>query len=703
MPKNCHEGTTKTASVWSMVAAVEMGLVPESAAKEFANPLEDSRQEPAETTNQHHPAARSSDHEKDMRTKFHMWPFIYEVLETQTSTSPVHQTKSVSKGSSRRQEREPKKEETTAPKIAACRKTDNATDLSIEGIRSYRWQFEGSPGVSSDSPRPSRRDLTSTRPRGRSLDSQDESTDGSVSESRRSIGKSEIVRSQCATTWSASEKIQRMDYSTGFDYRTFHPAKQRRRRNRSDLLDHSEYLMSVPRKSGNTWGNETSSYDEGVARSVRSADFAKRDSRVINKTTKTRKARKQTRSKNDTERELSRKKKKKNQLGNRTNHLDIPVKKKGLSKNGPRYSVTHNNHNAAPRISREWKNLLKSELDSKRNSTIDAPRVTAKDIERKHYSTRRRSYDYAKMACVFKRKSGSTSIAIMRDIQAHISGTQTAKDAKNIQDAISEIPADNLTEKLSETQKEDFDRDTAIEYDWERDMPNNEDNSFESSEQLPANAESEAKSTRVNMYFNRRKEIRKLSIDSKIVDKTETTYQGVFHQCVASSMLTSPLKINMDENRRLEDADVEMIHSSWPPRSSLTEGCGNEFDGALPSARKIVSDDFESSEKCCDNERTRASTRYKYREMPDTFATGTEILVRSDDAEEDEKFVNPCDATKNAVERKAKSRRSNELSLLTSSFCWDKNHYAWVSDILINKIYSIFIRFSFWVGAKLDM
>nr|ASM42032.1 Dnmt3b [Pogonomyrmex barbatus] len=235
----------------------------------------------------------------------------------------------------------------------------------------------------------------------------------------------------------------------------------------------------------------------------------------------------------------------------------------------------------------------------------------------------------------------------------------------------------------------DLSQDISMEYDWDNDELNERDLSSQDvkcSLVKPTNVEES--SIKVSTIGRRRKRRNRWhTIDCKFDEKTETAYRSVFHDCVDfdTPRSTPSLKINMEENWKSEDSsdNDDGIHSSWRRSTlgSLTEECGNEVDGALLLARKIVSDDSTKDEKCDDEHETLSNMCYKYQETSDTFP-GMTTKDSFYDSDEDMKdmLISQRDETKDIITYKNKNRSVRRSASINCSVIKDEDDDTKVQD-----------------------
>lgn len=477
-----------------------------------------------------------------------------------------------------------------------------------------------------------------------------------------------------AMSETSSGEIVQIDYSSAGYSRFYTPSYQKKKsQNRTELSEYPDYFSNVLRiEENNTEDDDfdtTSDWNIYNTRSMKFAKFTEHVPRVINTRTSVRNGK----TLGSTGRRSSRKKGR--HLRSSNNHLETPKKRRKKSMRQRKESgnsVTNNDYKLS-RISRDLEeNSSECKSDARGGFVVDTS-DTAKIVQgRCNCNARRHSYNFTNAACACKRNLKSTATAIMRDIQAHIRSAEITKDIENIQDFT--ISADSPGEKPGD---KDLNRDVSMEYDWIGLEDNGELNNGEISSQESKQSFDPAESfININVKRRRRKRrLNKYTIDCQFVDRTETAYQSVFHECVNydSPVASSSLKINMDESWRSEDNDsgVDMIHSSWRRSVSFVEECDNEFDSALLLARKIVSDDSAKGEKYYDDEHeTLESMCYKYRETSDVYAAISRDTSLHDSCsdEEDAKFVNQHDKTKSIITYKKKGRNIWRLSSVNRRF-----------------------------------
>ncbi|XP_014478590.1 PREDICTED: uncharacterized protein LOC106746476 [Dinoponera quadriceps] len=199
----------------------------------------------------------------------------------------------------------------------------------------------------------------------------------------------------------------------------------------------------------------------------------------------------------------------------------------------------------------------------------------------------------------------NTATAILRDIRAHIDDNADTDKMEVAKD-----PGEEQDEGRDEG------RDVSMKYEWEDDdtADRAEKSRDANSPQLSATYKTYGNTGRKSRD---KKRPQKGPIDCEFVDRTETTYQSVHD----SAPPIPSLKINVDEvSWGSEDSNVSLTAVSriFEPRSSLSEGRGNEGDDALESrimAGKVdVSDDSVNSEARQERNASMASACYVYRE-----------------------------------------------------------------------------------------
>lgn len=693
-------------SAWSIVCAIELGLLQKSSLKDvtIASYLD---LDFLRTTKN---AQRSSDLETNNREDIvsdrtsasifgGSWPFIDPARITRiTSRKSVRKRSKKRRWSTKRQRK---------PNVDRARWdiNDATTNLSIKravsSSSSSRESRRQSLGVSNGGPTGlSGNNFSLTQLHARWSDRDEDENRERLSGSYGSADDDEGVSRAMSET--SSGEIAQIDYSGAGYSRFYTPSYQKKEsQNRTELSEYPDYFSNVLHIDDNNSEDDdfdtTLHWDIYNTRSMKFAKFTKNVSREIN----TRTPVKNGNTLGSKGKRSSRKKSR--HLRSSENHFETLKKRRNKlarQKKESGNSVTNSDYNLS-RISRDLEeNSPECKSDSRGGFAVDT-RDTAKIVhERCDCNARRHSYNFTNAACACKRNLKSTATAIMRDIQAHIRSAEIAKDVENIWNFT--ISADNLGEKPGD---KDLNRDISMEYDWigledNGELNNGEISSQESKQSFdPANAD--LTESFINISMQRRRHNRRLNrctIDCKFVDRTETAYRSVFHECVDfdSPVATSSLKINMDESWRSEDndSDVEMIHSSWRRSVSFTEesdALKNELAGALLLARKIISDDLTKGENYDDEHETLASTCYKYHETTDADAAINRDTSLHDSCsdEEDAKFVNQHDKTKNIITYKKKGRNIWRLSSM-DRFVKNRNDNVKVSNIPIFNYY-IFI------------
>lgn len=457
--------------------------------------------------------------------------------------------------------------------------------------------------------------------------------------------KEEVISQ--TTSESSSEEIAPVDYS-GSGYSRFYSTSHTKEepQNRTELSEYPDYFMNVLRMDNSTENNYLDTSEDDTSRNnVQTAKFAKfaerQTSRKIiengNTTSRTRKISLE---------------KRKFELRNRDKRAKVLKKRrKGTirQKEKTRNSAEYNHYNRR-RISHDLEeNSTKSKSDLK-DDVATGTRDVAKEIavqKRCDCKAGRRSHNFTNTACPCKRNSKNTAAAIMRDIQECIK-MKIENNVENIE-TISKIEK-NMPEDIKDPSLKDLSQDISMEYDWvDNDDQNLSSRILERSFDPRTNVE-EKSSKSINSTSRRRKRRYESSIDCKFDESTETAYRSVFHDCIDfdTPQSTPSLKINIQENwRSAEDSsdNDDEIHS-WR-RSTLgssTEECGNEVDGALLLARKIVSDDSTKDEKCDDEHETLNNACYKNHEMSDIFTMSRKNSCNdSDENMEDLIFANQRD------------------------------------------------------------
>lgn len=623
---------SRIVNVWALSCALDLGLLRESSLKEVII-ASYSELNSLSTTED---AAKSPDLEADDREDDvfksanifgNSWPFIDPAqIKRIARAKPVRRRRKKTRWSVKRQ-----------------RKPKGRIDDAIERSSSLRGSGRENLGVSRDrSARLSvRKNPSSTRSRVFVGDEAER-----WSESYRSTGEDdddeEEVISQ-TTSETSSEEIAQVDYS-GSGYSRFYSTSHTKEepQNRMELSEYPDYFMNVLRIDNSNENNDLDTSEDDTAKdNARTAKFAKFAER--------RASRKILENGNSLHRTGRASRKKKPALGSSGDRVEMPKKRRNRSivrKEKARDSAY--NHYNRRRISRDLEeNTPRTKSDSRDDVAAGTRDVAAEIAARKRCDckARRRSHNFTNAACPCKKtNSRSTAAAIMRDIQECIN-TKIATDVEDIEQTISEIEKS----MPKEPSYDDLRQDVSMEYDW---VDSSElDNRNLSSQVLERSFDStnaERSSLSVQTASRRRKRRNRCLIDCKFDESTATAYRSVFHDCIDFDTPRSrpSLKINMEESwRSAEDSsdNDDEIHSSWR-RSTLgssTEDCGNEVDGALLLARKIVNDDSTKDEKCDDEHETLNNACYKYRETSDAFTMArTNSFYDSDEDMEDAKFAN---------------------------------------------------------------
>lgn len=502
--------------------------------------------------------------------------------------------------------------------------------------------------------------------------------DERLPESYRSTGEDataddddeEEVISQTTSETSSADEIAHVDYSDS-EYSRFRSSSHAKEesQNRTELSEYPDYFMNVLRIDNSTENNHFDTWED-----VTTVPDTSRDNARISKLAKIteRRASRKVLDKSASRR-IGRASSRKKELELKDSEDRSEVAKKRRNRLIGReqkkiFNSTTYNHNNRRRSSHDLE-----ENSSRRKSRGDVAvgtRDVAKEITVQKCSdckAQRRSYNFTNVACPCKRKTKDMATAIMRDIQECIN-TKIAKDLKIIK--ISETEKDMLSNS------KDLSRDISMEYDfmeYNLDEDDDLDWDFPSQETIISKQSFDLVERReamnveeLSMSFNnrarRRKKRYRYSIDCKFDEKIETAYRSVFHDCVDfdTPRSRSSLKINMEESWKSEnssDNDDDEIHSSWR-RSTLessTEECGNEVDGALLLAQKIVNDDSTKDEKFDEEYEALNNTCYKYREVSNSTARDNSLYDSDVDLENIE-FINQRDEAKDIITYRNKNR-----------------------------------------------
>ncbi|XP_071643314.1 DNA methyltransferase 3 isoform X2 [Temnothorax longispinosus] len=632
----------RIASVWALSCALDLGLLGESSLKEVViasyselNSLstnEDATKSPDLEAND-----CKGDASKSASIFGNSWPFIDPAQIKQIAcTKPVRKRRKKTRWSVKRQ-RKPKD---ACPRIGSARTTSLSTMTDTSS--SLRGSKRENLGVSHDrSARLSvRKNLSSTRSRVFVAEE-----DGRLSESYRSSendDEEEEVISQ-TTSERSSEEIAPVDYSGSEFYSTSH-TKEEEPQNGTESPEYPDYFANVLRIDDNSENNDLDTSEDDTARDdAQTAKFAKFAERRAS-----RKILENQNSPHRTRKASSRKKKLESK--NSENCIEMPKRRRNRSVE--QREKTHNNSTAYNHYDRRRRsqdleeNSPKSKSDSRDAVAAGnaGMRDVAEEITVQKRKARRRSHNFTNAASCERKSQKDTADALMRDIKEEIN-MKIEKNVESIGKTISEIEEDIL---LDWSYKDSSYKDLSQEYDW---VDNDESNDRDlSSQALERSFDSTNAEEFVSTVGRRRRRKRyRYSIDCKFDESTETAYRSVFHDCIDfdTPRSTPSLKINMEESWKsaVEDSsdNDDEIHSSWR-RSTLEssiEECGNEVDGALLLARKIVSDDSTKDEKCDDEHETLNNACYKYHEMSDTFTAAKNSSLH--DSDEDIEFPNQSD------------------------------------------------------------
>lgn len=655
------------ANVWALSCALDLGLLCESSLKEVViasyselNSLfttEDAGKSPDLETDDH-----EDDACKSASIFGNSWPFIDPArIKRITRMKPVRRRRRKTRWSVRRQKK---------PRDA-CPRIDGATaDLPTKRSTSLRKSERENLAVSHDRPArlSARANASSTRTRVFVGDER-------LPESYRSTDdEEEEVISQTTSETSSADEIASVDYPGYSRFSSPSHAKEDPQ-NRLELSEYPDYF-SVLRIDNSTENNDFDTWEDVMSVSDTSRDNAR--TAKLAKFAKRRASRKILENKNAPHR-TGRASSRKNKLELKINEDRFEMLKKkrnrlvGRKRKKTRNSAAHHNRR---RISHD---LEENSSKSKSNSRGAAgTRDVAEEIAVQKCcdcKARRRSHNFTNTACSCKRGSKNTAAAIMRDIQECIN----TKIAEKLEEkTISESEKDVL-ENSNHKDHKDLSQNVSIEeYDWlDKDELQHCDlvsqdlkQSFDLEKKHEQTNVEESSVSFKNKVGRRRKKRYRYSIDCKLNEKMETAYRSVFHDCIDFDTPRSApsLKINMEESWKSEDSsdNDDEIHSSWRRSTlgSLTEECGNEVDGALVLARKIVSDDSTKDEKYDEEHETLNNACYKHGEVSDTFLpTARNNSFRdSDEDMEDMKFLNQRDEAKNIITYRNKNRTITRLT-----------------------------------------
>lgn len=650
------------ANVWAFCCALDLGLLCESSLKKVViasySELDSlSTAEDAGKSSDLKTYDCEDDASKSASIFSKSWPFIDPAQIPRITKPKVRKRGKKTRWSVRRQRK--------------SRIDDATTDLwTKRGTSSLRESERENLG--DQSARLSVKNSSSTRSR---VPVHDE--DERLSESNRSNDEDddeeEEVISQ-TTSETSSEEIAPVDYS-GSGYSRFYSQSHTKEepQNRAELSEYPDYFMNVLRIDNSTENNDLDTSEDVTSVSDTSKDnFRDAQTSKFAKFTERRASHKSLENKN-TSRKTGRasSRKKNHELENSEDCFEVPKKRRNTSvrrKKEVRNSAAYN-HYERRRISHDLEENSSRNKSDSRDDVAVSTHVAEEIAGQKpcNCKARRRSHNFTNTACPCKRNtSKETAATIMRDIQECIN-TKITEDAENIEKTISEIERNTL----ESPSHKDLSQDISMEYDW---VDNNEvnDRSFQSLEQ---SFDSEELSLNVSRVGRRGRKKYRHSIDCKFDEKTETAYRSVFHDCIDFDTPRSnpSLKINMEESWKSEDSsdnDDGITHSSWR-RSTLessTEECGNEVDGALLLARKIVSDDLTKDEKCDDDE-TLNNRCYKYHEISDIFLTvARKNSFHDSDEDMDTKFIKRRDEAKDIITYRNKSKKIRKRSSIDRSF-----------------------------------
>ncbi|KAL6437030.1 hypothetical protein ACFW04_004973 [Cataglyphis niger] len=672
----------KVVSAWSIVCAIELGLLQKSSLKDVTIASYLDLDFLRTTKNTPKSSDFETNHCEDVvsdRSSASIfggsWPFIDPARITRITSRKFIRKRSKRRRWSTKRQRKPNVDS------ARWDINDATTNLSIKrATSSSSSSFAGSRrenlAVSNGGPIGlSENKFSLTQLHARWTDRNEDGNREHLSGSYGSADEDGVCR---VTSETSSDEIVQIDYSSAGYSRFYTPNCQKKKsQNRTELSEYPDYFSNVLRIDENNTEDDdfdtTSNWDIYNTRSMNFTKFTEHVPRKINTRTSVRNGN----TLGSTGRRSSRKKGR--YLRSSENHLEtLKKRRKKLmrQKKESGNSITNNDYKLSRNSCDLEENSPECKSDARGGFAVDT-RDTAKIVQGScDCNARRHSYNFTNAACACKRNLKSTATAIMRDIQAHIHSAEIAKDVENIQGFT--ISADSSGEKPG---VKELNRDISMEYDWVELEDNGELNNGEISSQESKQSFDLAESfIHINVKRRRRKRrLNKYSIDCQFVDRTETAYQSVFHECVNydSPVASSSLKINMNESWKSEnnDSSVDVIHSSWRQSVSFIEECDNEFDSALLLARKIVSDDSAKGEKYYDDEHeTLESTCYKYRETPDVYTAISRDTSLHDSCsdEEDTKFVNQQDKT-SAVTYKKKGRDIWRLSSVDHKFVKNRN------------------------------
>ncbi|XP_067209119.1 uncharacterized protein [Linepithema humile] len=614
-------------SVWSAVCATELGILPQSALKhvnfinyvDFLGTANKNAEKSAdsETSDREDVVCESANIFNDS------WPFIDPSLIPQTtSRKPVRRRLKRRKWTPRRYRK---------LKNNANHEIDDASeDLSIKrasSLESDQEDFDLSTQESSPTARLSGNNFSLMQLRTRS--SARNENRARLSKSYVPVGKNEVRRT---TSRTSSKKIAQIDYSRSGYSKFCSSSRQKREQpqNRAELPEYPDYFMNIlPVDNDSDTSEEARKSDYETPRNdaqnrISSAKFAKSNSLPSN---------------TSVENGIVLRGRKKMALKQQKYHLrsngvysKISNKRRGRRKKrrGHKLKQKKKYRNATENSSCE-ESLSESESNLK--DSADDVNSSTKIQKRCRCNTRRRRT--RSIVCTCKKNLKEAANVIMQEIRAHIHDAKgLTEDVESVQDTISEVTAENKAIQLSK------------------------------------NDHPEELSTSFTIHQNGRKRRKRLngsSIDYTFDDSSKTAYQSVFHECVDTPTATSSLKINVEEEMWQSDdcdsCDSEINHF-WR-RSSLIEGCDQEFDSSLLLGRK--SDDSASEKSCNDVHETMSGACYKYRETPDIFLMMSENNSTClDDDMEISNFVKH-DETKNVVTYTNKNKTMNGSSSVDPS------------------------------------
>ncbi|XP_020290668.1 uncharacterized protein LOC109858126 isoform X2 [Pseudomyrmex gracilis] len=269
---------------------------------------------------------------------------------------------------------------------------------------------------------------------------------------------------------------------------------------------------------------------------------------------------------------------------------------------------------------RRSRNLRKSSRDTRGNDVIgDACDDATKAIVQKDSDFNAENECSKDNSTAQRRKFkflwNKIARSILRDIYANINKDEVLKaimkdfdddDKEPSEESSSQTTAENQDNNLQENLDENFILYAPTLFDWESNNDLDKANSsIQDSKQSSEPSAVEAKNDLPTAKdASHKKKLNGSSIDCKVAGKTTTAYQHVFDEYSDFDSPRSSLKISVDENCRQNDNDDNADDGipSWR-RSSIAEICDNESDSsALILARKIIDSSLSEDENSNNDE-----------------------------------------------------------------------------------------------------